>query len=177
MAVIWFTLTRLIVTPLNRLTTHVLAVGKTGDLTRRIALDRDDEIGVLSKEFDEATAQLDNARRRLLEQSYQSGMSEIAAGVIHNIRNALSPTVTIGHLSEKGASRGSSIGRCAGRSQVHAAGYGRCCSNGRAAVRRWRGAATTSPPRSGQSRNRTGISSKYCRITPPSAWEPGSSSR
>jgi two-component system, NtrC family, sensor kinase len=104
MAVIWFTLTRLIVTPLNRLTTHVLAVGKTGDLTRRIALDRNDEIGVLSKEFDEATAQLDNARRRLLEQSYQSGMSEIAAGVIHNIRNALSPTVvTIGHLSEKAA--------------------------------------------------------------------------
>ena len=104
MAVIWFTLTRLIVTPLNRLTTHVLAVGKTGDLTRRIALDRDDEIGVLSKEFDEAAAQLDNARRRLLEQSYQSGMSEIAAGVIHNIRNALSPTVvTIGHLSEKAA--------------------------------------------------------------------------
>jgi two-component system, NtrC family, sensor kinase len=102
MAVIWLTLTRLIVAPLNRLTTHVLAVGKTGDLTRRIALDRDDEIGVLSKQFDEATAQLDNARRRLLEQSYQSGMSEIAAGVIHNIRNALSPTVvTIGHLSEK----------------------------------------------------------------------------
>ena len=104
MTVIWFTLTRLIVTPLNLLTTHVLAVGKTGDLTRRIALNRNDEIGLLSKEFDEATAQLDNARRRLLEQSYQSGMAEIAAGVIHNIRNALSPTVvTVAHLSEKAA--------------------------------------------------------------------------
>jgi sensor domain CHASE-containing protein len=104
MTVIWFTLTRLIVTPLNRLTNHVLAVGKTGDLTRRIALDRNDEIGLLSKQFDEAAAQLDNARRRLLEQSYQSGMAEIAAGVIHNIRNALSPTVvTVAHLSEKAA--------------------------------------------------------------------------
>jgi signal transduction histidine kinase len=104
MGVIWFTLTRLIVTPLNRLTTHVLAVGKTGDLTRRIALDRDDEIGLLSKQFDEAAAQIDNARRRLLDQSYQSGMAEIAAGVIHNIRNALSPTVvTVAHLSEKAA--------------------------------------------------------------------------
>ena len=104
MTVIWFTLSRLIVIPLDRLTTHVLAVGKTGDLSRRIALDRNDEIGLLSKQFDEATAQLDNARRRLLEQSYQSGMAEIAAGVIHNIRNALSPTVvTIAHLSDKAA--------------------------------------------------------------------------
>jgi two-component system NtrC family sensor kinase len=101
MAVIWVMLTRLIVAPLNRLTTHVVAVGQTGDLTRRVALDRNDEIGVLSKEFDAAVEQLDNVRRRLLEQSYQSGMAEIAAGVIHNVRNALSPVVvTVSHLSE-----------------------------------------------------------------------------
>jgi signal transduction histidine kinase len=101
MAIIWVMLTRLIVAPLNRLTNHVVAVGRTGDLTRRVALDRNDEIGVLSKEFDAAAEQLDNVRRRLLEQSYQSGMAEIAAGVIHNVRNALSPVVvTVSHLSE-----------------------------------------------------------------------------
>ncbi len=101
MAVIWVMLTRLIVAPLNRLTNHVVAVGRTGDLTSRVALDRNDEIGVLSKEFDAAVEQLDNVRRRLLEQSYQSGMAEIAAGVIHNVRNALSPVVvTVSHLSE-----------------------------------------------------------------------------
>ena len=66
-----------------------------------MALERNDEIGVLAKEFDAATEQLGNVRRRLVEDSYQSGMAEIAAGVIHNVRNALSPVVvTVSHLSE-----------------------------------------------------------------------------
>ncbi len=101
MAVIWIMLTRLIVAPLNKLTNHVVAVGQTGDLSRRLALERNDEIGVLSKEFDAAAEQLGLVRRRLVEESYQSGMAEIAAGVIHNVRNALSPVVvTVSHLSE-----------------------------------------------------------------------------
>ena len=101
MGVIWVVLTRLIVAPLNKLTNHVVDVGKTGDLSKRMALERNDEIGVLAKEFDAATEQLGNVRRRLVEDSYQSGMAEIAAGVIHNVRNALSPVVvTVSHLSE-----------------------------------------------------------------------------
>jgi two-component system NtrC family sensor kinase len=101
MWVIWLMLTRLIVTPLNKLTNHVVEVGKTGDLTKRTTLKRNDEIGVLAKEFDDATEQLGQVRRRLVEESYQSGMAEIAAGVIHNVRNALSPVVvTVSHLSE-----------------------------------------------------------------------------
>jgi sensor domain CHASE-containing protein/HAMP domain-containing protein len=101
MAAIWLMLNRHIVAPLNRLTRHVLEVGQTGDLTRRMAIERDDEIGLLAREFDAAATQLDNARRRLLEQSYQSGMAEIAAGVMHNIRNALSPVaVSLWKLSE-----------------------------------------------------------------------------
>jgi signal transduction histidine kinase len=101
MGVIWVMLTRLIVAPLNKLTNHVVEVGRTGDLSKRMALERDDEIGVLAKEFDAATEQLGNVRRRLVEDSYQSGMAEIAAGVIHNVRNALSPVVvTVSHLSE-----------------------------------------------------------------------------
>ena len=101
MGVIWLMLTRLIVAPLNELTNHVVEVGKTGDLTKRLALERNDEIGVLAKEFDGTTEQLGQVRRRLVEESYQSGMAEIAAGVIHNVRNALSPVaVTVSHLSE-----------------------------------------------------------------------------
>jgi sensor domain CHASE-containing protein len=101
MGMMWHMLSRHIVEPLKKLTAHVLEVGQTGDLTKRLTLDRDDEIGVLAREFDAANSQLDNARRRLLEQSYQSGMAEIAAGVMHNIRNALSPVaVTLWKLSE-----------------------------------------------------------------------------
>lgn len=101
LAIMWVLLTRHIIVPLRKLTAHVLEVGQTGDLTKRLTLDRDDEIGVLAREFDAANTQLDNARSRLLEQSYQSGMAEIAAGVMHNIRNALSPVaVTLWKLSE-----------------------------------------------------------------------------
>ena len=101
LAIMWVMLTRHIIVPLRKLTAHVLEVGQTGDLTKRLMLDRDDEIGVLAREFDAANTQLDNARSRLLEQSYLSGMAEIAAGVMHNIRNALSPVaVTLWKLSE-----------------------------------------------------------------------------
>lgn len=101
MGMMWHMLSRHIVEPLKKLTAHVLEVGQTGDLTKRLTLDRGDEIGVLAREFDAANSQLDNARRRLLEQSYMSGMAEIAAGVMHNIRNALSPVaVTLWKLSE-----------------------------------------------------------------------------
>jgi signal transduction histidine kinase len=100
-ALFWTILKQQIVNPLNKLTNHVVAVGETGDLSRRMALERDDEIGVLSKEFNSAVEQLESVRRRLLEKSYQSGMAEIAAGVIHNVRNALSPVVvTVSHLSD-----------------------------------------------------------------------------
>ena len=50
MGVIWVMLTRLIVAPLNKLTNHVVDVGRTGDLTKRVALERNDEIGVLAKD-------------------------------------------------------------------------------------------------------------------------------
>jgi sensor domain CHASE-containing protein len=104
LAVIWLILNRHIVAPVNRLTRHVLEVGRTGDLSRRLNIDRDSEIGVLASEFDDATMKLESARQRLLEQSYQSGMADIAAGVMHNIRNALSPVaVSLWKLSESAA--------------------------------------------------------------------------
>ena len=37
--------------------------------------------------------QLSEARRKLLEQSYHSGMAEMASGILHNIRNSLNPMV------------------------------------------------------------------------------------
>ena len=49
MAVIWVMLTRLIVAPFNKLTNHVVDVGRTGDLSQRVALERNDEIGVLPR--------------------------------------------------------------------------------------------------------------------------------
>jgi len=79
------------IAPLTSLTQHALSIGQTGDLKRRLSLQRADEIGTLSKEFDAMIGQLAEAREKLLEQSYYTGVAEAAAGVLHNIRNILNP--------------------------------------------------------------------------------------
>lgn len=82
---------RTIMKPLRDLTTHVAEVGRTGRLPRRIGPGRRDEIGQLAAGFDTTVAQLAETRQRLLEQSFHGGMAEMASGVLHNVRNALSP--------------------------------------------------------------------------------------
>ncbi len=50
-----------------------------------------DELGLLAAEFERTFAQLDETRRRLVEQSFYTGMAELAGGMTHNLRNALTP--------------------------------------------------------------------------------------
>lgn len=92
----------ILVGPVAKLTGHVLAIGQSGDISRRVALDRSDELGLLSKEFDAMLEKLADARNRLLEHSYRSGLAEMASGVLHNIRNQLAPlTMRLGRLREQ----------------------------------------------------------------------------
>ena len=92
----------ILIGPVARLTGHVLAIGQSGDIGRRVALDRTDELGVLSKEFDAMLEKLADARNRLLEHSYRSGLAEMASGVLHNVRNQLAPlTMRLGRLREQ----------------------------------------------------------------------------
>lgn len=86
-------LQRTVVTPVEGLTSHVVAIGESDDLSARLSLDRGDEIGTLAREFDGMVEQLKEARNRLLEQSYQAGMLEMASGILHNIRNTLNPMI------------------------------------------------------------------------------------
>jgi len=84
-------LRRLVVEPIAILTEHAIGIGQSSDLSSRLAIDRKDEIGVLASEFNRMLDQLAAARRRLLEQSYTYGKAEMAAGVLHNVRNSLNP--------------------------------------------------------------------------------------
>ena len=77
--------------PIARLTAHAAHVGTSGDLDARINSGRDDEIGVLGREFDAMVARLGDTRALLLEQSYKAGIAELASGVLHNIGNAVTP--------------------------------------------------------------------------------------
>jgi sensor domain CHASE-containing protein len=99
MAVTVALLQHLLVGPISQLTQHLLAVGSSGDLSRRVALDRADEIGMLGRQFDGMLQKLAEFRGRLLEQSYSAGIAEMASGVLHNIRNQLAPlSMRLGRL-------------------------------------------------------------------------------
>lgn len=80
-----------VLNPVGKLTAHAIRMGAEGDLRSRLALSRNDELGVLAREFDRMTERLAEARRRLIDQSYQDGIAEMARGVLHNIGNAITP--------------------------------------------------------------------------------------
>ncbi|MFK8068474.1 MAG: CHASE4 domain-containing protein [Gammaproteobacteria bacterium] len=84
---------RFIISPLKKLSEHTLSVSHSGDLSQRLNLEQGDEIGILGREFDDMLDHLSEARHDLQKQSYSAGIAEMAAGVMHNLRNQLSPLV------------------------------------------------------------------------------------
>lgn len=90
---LFLTIQYTVLRPILKLKKHALSVGKSGDLSARLSLKSRDEIGALSREFDGMLEQLSDVRKRLIEQSYYSGIGEMASGILHNIRNILTPLV------------------------------------------------------------------------------------
>ncbi len=84
-------LDRTVLTPLARVTRHAVRIGRGDDLTKRLNLDRRDEIGALATEFDRMVAQVAESRRQLIDNSFDAGKSELSRGVLHNIGNAITP--------------------------------------------------------------------------------------
>lgn len=82
-------LQRMVLIPLKRLTDHTVAIGKSNDLSVNLTLNRKDEIGILSREYDHMVERLAKTQKVLMEQSYHSGMAEVAIGVLHNVGNVL----------------------------------------------------------------------------------------
>lgn len=87
-------LSHFITRPLERLSRHLGKVEATGVPAPSGLIHGADEIGDVGRGFDRMIASLKQSRRHLEEQSYFSGMADLSAGVIHNVRNALSPINT-----------------------------------------------------------------------------------
>ena len=81
----------LLINPLRRLTQSVLRVGETDDLLMDLDVTRKDEIGQLANEARNTFRQLHQAREQVRQQSYYTGVLEMSAGLMHNIRNTLNP--------------------------------------------------------------------------------------
>jgi sensor domain CHASE-containing protein len=84
-------LDRVVNRPLVALTNHTKEIGETGDITRRLHLKRDDEIGELAAAFDRMLEALATYRRQIMELAYRGGVTEARTGILHNLRNGLTP--------------------------------------------------------------------------------------
>ncbi len=90
---VWFMLRGTILKPIEQLAAHIDKIRKSGDLSRRLDVKREDEIGSLAKQFDDLTDDVHDARQALLDQSFKAGKADTAAEVLHNIRNAMTPMI------------------------------------------------------------------------------------
>jgi len=90
---IWWLLRRLVVSPIGRLQLAMTEIQHSDDLSQRIEMLRSDEVGQLAAAFNTMIGKLEESKRRNIEQSFKAGMAEVAAGVLHNIRNMLMPIV------------------------------------------------------------------------------------
>ena len=95
-------LNRSVLDPLSRMTQHAVALRHNDDLTARLDLKRTDELGDLGREFDRMVSHLADARRQLVDRSFEAGVAENASGVLHNLGNAMTPLrVDVAALQEK----------------------------------------------------------------------------
>jgi signal transduction histidine kinase len=91
-----------VLTPIERLTRTAVHIGRSEDFSVRTGSDRKDEVGILSREFDDMVVKLDASRKALVETARAAGMSEIATGVLHNVGNVLnSVNVSASLVGEK----------------------------------------------------------------------------
>ena len=102
-----------VVRPIKLLADRVEDAGTMGDLRLPETDNRNDEIGTLSRNFRVMMEKLRKTRKRLVDQSYQAGLAEMAMGTLHNIGNSLNPLKVRGEIvaSQLSGEKTENIGR------------------------------------------------------------------
>lgn len=92
-------LQRVILSPVSNLTERMMMVGKTGDLSARLSMDRRDEIGALGKEFDGMLEKLEEKDRELVNTNakLEEEVKE-RQRLINELKKALSEVKTLSGL-------------------------------------------------------------------------------
>lgn len=86
---------QLVLGPVERLHAHLNAVRSSGELRTIAGPARDDELGAVQDEFNRMTRELEDMRIQLESQSFALGKTQSAIGLMHNLRNCLSPVRVI----------------------------------------------------------------------------------
>jgi len=91
--ILWFFFQRFINQPVRRLVAATNAVAK-GDLSYRLDVKRQDELGHLVNSFNEMTRRLSEAQTQLYHSDKLASIGRLAAGVAHEINNPLTGVLT-----------------------------------------------------------------------------------
>ncbi|MBN1413344.1 MAG: hypothetical protein JW969_21055 [Spirochaetales bacterium] len=87
----FFLLNRLIALPIKRLGNYLDSIGNDFELKTLPRDEKHEEIDRLIKSINNMLQNIYETRSRLLEESYYSGIFELAQDVLHNIRNSITP--------------------------------------------------------------------------------------
>lgn len=85
----------LVTDPLTLMQVHVSEIQRTGRLTPIDLGPRHDEIGQLATNFNLMATQIDTLHAEIEAQSFVLGQEQSSIGMMHNVRNSLSPVGTI----------------------------------------------------------------------------------
>ena len=91
LAVLWGFLSHTVVSRIEALKMHFATAGSSGTIKSAAASANNDEIGDLARSFNSMADQVNHLRDALADSAYMSGLSEWAAGTLHNVRNGLVP--------------------------------------------------------------------------------------
>ena len=91
MTILWIYLNTAMVSRVERLKAHFVTAGSSGEIKAATVDSSNDEITDLATSFNAMADQVNHLRDALADSSYMSGLSEWAAGTLHNVRNGLVP--------------------------------------------------------------------------------------
>ncbi len=100
-AVLWWFLNRGVIRRIEELKNHIVVAGSSGRIRLAGGSDGSDEIGDLARAFNGMANQVNHLRDALADSAYMTGLSEWAAGTLHNVRNGLVPVASMTWQIEK----------------------------------------------------------------------------
>jgi signal transduction histidine kinase len=87
---LWLAARQIVVRRIQSLQTFVKDYHSHPEMPAHLAAVRD-ELGMLARAFDHLSGELRDAKKELTQKSYLQGKADSAAGMLHNVRNALAP--------------------------------------------------------------------------------------
>lgn len=91
LGVLWMFLRHAFVARVEALKTHFVTAGSSGRIATTELSNGKDEISAMATSFNGMADQVNHLRDALADSAYMTGLSEWAAGTLHNVRNGLAP--------------------------------------------------------------------------------------